>query len=406
MKRLLAIGLGIVTSIGGFLDAGSIATSAQAGAAFGYGLLWAVALGTVCVIFLVEMSGRFAIVSGHTITDAIRKRFGFPALAAPFAVTMLVNLLVLASELGAVCVALELATGIPFQFWAVPVAIALWLLLWVATFDVVEEGTALLGLVTLCFVVAVFKLGAEPAELMRATLVPTLPTEERAHYLFLAVSIVGATIAPYLFLFYSSGAIEDKWDKSYLLPNRVVATLGMLFGAAISMAVIVVAALTLKPQGVRVEDYHQAALMLIPAFGHWGFKLFLASLAIACFGAALELSLASAYAAAQTFGWNWGEDLKPRRAARFSVAYTGFIAVATLIVLAGVNPMKLTLFSMAITAVILPLTVLPFLLLMNDRIYMKDHVNSRFSNVVVVLIVFLSAVLALVAIPLEMFGSQ
>jgi len=406
MKRFLGIALGIVTSIGGFLDAGSIATSSQAGAAFGYSLLWALALGTVCVIFLVEMSGRFAIASQHTITDAIRKRFGFPALVVPFALTMLVNLLVLASELGGVCVALELATGIGFQLWAIPVAIALWLLLWVATFDVVEEGTALLGLVTLCFVVAAWKLGAEPAELARALVTPSLPPDERAHYLFLAVSIVGATIAPYLFLFYSSGAIEDDWDKSYLTPNRLIAAGGMLFGALISMAVLVVAALTLKPEGIHVESYEQAALMLLPAFGRWGFWLFIVSLAVACFGAALELSLASAYAMAQTFGWNWGENLRPRKAARFSMAYTVFIALAALIVLTGLNPMKLTLFSMAITAVILPLTAMPFLILMNDRAYMGSHVNSRFSNIVVALIVLLAAVLAIVSIPLEIIGSR
>ena len=68
--------------------------------------------------------------------------------------------------------------------------------------------------------------------------------------------------------------------------------------------------------------------------------------------------------------------------------------------------MKLTLFSMAITAVILPLTVMPFLVLMNDRRYMGSHVNSRFSNVVVTLIVVLSAILAIIAIPLEIIGSR
>ena len=405
MKKILGIALGIVTSIGGFLDVGSIATSAQAGAAFGFSLLWAVLLGTVCVIFLVEMSGRFSIVSRHTIIDAIRKRFGFAAFIVPFAATLIVNLLVLAAELGGVCVALQLLTGIGFQVWAIPVAIAVWLLLWLATFDVVEDGTALLGLVTLCFVVGIFALGAEPAELA-AGFVPTLPTEDRAHYLFLAVSIIGATIAPYLFLFYSSGAIEDKWDKSFITANRIIATLGMSFGGLISMALIVVAALALKPQGIRVEEYDQAALMLVPAFGGWGFYLFVVSLAIACFGAALELSLASAYSVAQAFGWNWGENLEPREAARFSTAYTAFIALGALIVLSGLNPMKLTLFAMAITAVILPLTALPFLVLMNDQRYMGNHVNSRFSNAVVVFIVVLTAVLAVVAIPLEIIGSK
>ncbi|TMH47159.1 MAG: divalent metal cation transporter [Betaproteobacteria bacterium] len=405
MKKILGIALGIVTSIGGFLDVGSIATSAQAGAAFGLSLLWAVLLGTICVIFLVEMSGRFSIVSGHTIIDAIRKRFGFAAFIVPFAATLLVNLLVLAAELGGVCVALQLLTGIGFQLWAIPVALALWMLLWLATFDMVENGAALLGLVTLCFVVAIFVLGAEPVELA-AGLVPSLPAEERTHYLFLVVSIIGATIAPYLFLFYSSGAIEDKWDKSFITANRVIATLGMSFGGLISMAVIIVAALALKPQGIRVEEFEQAALMLVPAYGGWGFYLFVASLAIACFGAALELSLASAYSVSQAFGWNWGENLKPREAARFSTTYSAFIAAAGLIVLVGLNPMKLTLFSMAITALVLPLTALPFLVLMNDPRYMGSHVNSRFSNAVVALIVVLTGILAVVSIPLELIGSK
>jgi Mn2+/Fe2+ NRAMP family transporter len=405
MKKILGIALGIVTSIGGFLDVGSIATSAQAGAAFGYSLLWAVLLGTVCVIFLVEMSGRFAIVSGHTITDAVRKRFGFAAFIVPFSAGMLVNLLVLASEIGGVCVALQLLTGIRFQAWAIPVAAALWLLLWLGTFDVVEDGTALLGLVTLCFVAGVYVLDPDMKQVATG-FVPTLPPSERAHYLFLAVSIIGATIAPYLFLFYSSGAIEDKWDKSYLVPNRVIAASGMSFGSLIAMAVMVMAALALQPHGIRVEEYEQAAVMLVPAFGKWGFYLFVASLAIACFGAALELSLATAYSLAQAFGWQWGEDLAPRDAARFSATYTAFIALSALIVLTGLNPMKLTLFAMALTAVILPLSVVPFLVLMNDPRYVREHANSRFSNAVVLFIVLLASVVALVAIPLEIMGSK
>lgn len=404
MKKILGIALGIVTSIGGFLDAGSIATSAQAGSTFGYSLLWPVLLGTICVIFLVEMSGRFSIVSGQTITDAVRKRFGFAAFIVPFAATLLVNLLVLASELGGACVALQLLTGVRFQFWALPVAAGVWLLLWLGTFDVVEDGTALLGLVTVCFVVAIFLLGADMKE-VAGGFVPRLPAHERTHYLFLAVSIVGATIAPYLFLFYSSGAIEDEWDRSYLRPNRLIAFLGMSFGSLIAMAVIVVAALTLQPHGVRVETYEQAALMLLPAFGRWGFLLFVASLAVACLGAALELALATAYSIAQAFGWNWGENLKPRQAARFAATYTIFISLAALIVLSGLDPMKLTLFSMAITAVVLPLSVVPFLVLMNDRRYLGEHVNGRLSNFVVLATVAVAALIAVVSIPLEIAGS-
>ena len=78
MKKMLQITLGIITSIGGFLEIGSVTTAAQAGASFQYQLLWAILLGTICLIFLVEMSGRLAAVSKHTIVEATRERFGFP----------------------------------------------------------------------------------------------------------------------------------------------------------------------------------------------------------------------------------------------------------------------------------------------------------------------------------------
>jgi Mn2+/Fe2+ NRAMP family transporter len=146
--------------------------------------------------------------------------------------------------------------------------------------------------------------------------------------------------------------------------------------------------------------------MLLPAFGRRGFYLFVAALAIACLGAALELSLATGYSIAQAFGWNWGENLEPRKAARFAAGYSGFIALAALLVLTGIEPMKLTLFSMAITAVVLPLSVAPFLVLMNDRRFMGEQVNGRLSNAVVVFTVGLAAVIAIVAIPLEIFGSR
>src|SRR3954464_2734489 len=94
MNKLLEISLGIVTSVGGYLEIGSIATSAQAGAAFGFQLLWALVLGTLCIIVLVEMSGRFAAVSHHTISDAIRERFGFNFFLLPLTVTVLLNLMV------------------------------------------------------------------------------------------------------------------------------------------------------------------------------------------------------------------------------------------------------------------------------------------------------------------------
>src|SRR3954452_23927337 len=99
MKKPLQISLGIVTSVGGFIETGQIATSAQAGAAYGFSLLWAIIMGTICLIFLIEMSGRFAIASHHTVADGIRERFGSNYFLLTLLIVSIVNLLVLASEI-------------------------------------------------------------------------------------------------------------------------------------------------------------------------------------------------------------------------------------------------------------------------------------------------------------------
>jgi len=403
MKKALEITLGIVTGIGGFLDVGAIATAAQAGASFGFQLIWVILLGTICVIFLVEMSGRLAAVSNHTLGDAMRERFGVNFYLVPFVAELIVDTLALAAEIGGVSLALQLLTGVSFRWWALPVAFVLWLTLWKGTFGLIENATSLFGLVTLCFVVAAFVMHPPWGEVAAGAL-PSLPTHDKANYWFIAVAILGALISPYLFYFYSSGAIEDKWDKGYLGVNRAVAALGMGFGSFVSLGVLVVAALVLLPRGIQVETYEQAATMLTGAFGYWGFILFAASLGIACFGAAFEVSLSQAYLTAQVFGWDWSENKPPESDARFSMTYTLFIFAGSLLILMGIDPLHLTIFTMALTAVALPLVVVPFLILMNDEHYLGEHRNGFVGNAVVIFVIALAFVLAVVAIPLEIIG--
>lgn len=405
MKRIFEVALGIVTSIGGFLEAGSMATSAQAGAEFRFSLLWAVGLGTLCAIFLVEMSGRLAAVSHHTIADAMRERFGFNFFLVPLLTVMLTSLLVLAAEIGGVSVALQIATGIAFQWWALPVMIAAWVVLWRGSFGLIEKGVSLLGLVTVAFLVAAFRLHAPVAD-VAAGLLPRLPEHDAGRYGFLAVSILGASLTPYLFYFYSSGAIEDRWDESHLGTNRMVAAVGMSFGGVLTGAVLVVAGLVLLPRGVHVEHYEQMIALLAEPFGRWGLWLFVAALGIACLGAVLEISLAIAYMLAQGLGWNWGENVKPRAAARFAVTYTLALIAATLPVALGVDPLALTNVSMVLSAATLPLATVPFLVLMNDPTYVRHHPNGRVGNAVVLAVVVLACVLAVVALPLQLVGGS
>jgi Mn2+/Fe2+ NRAMP family transporter len=404
VKRWLGIALGVVTSFGGFLEIGSIATATQAGADYKYQLLWAVVLGTVCIALLVEMSGRFAAVSKHTIADAMRERFGIHFFMVTLVLIFLVSLLVLAAEIGGVAVALEYATGISYLVWALPVGLFAWALVWYGTFGVIENGISAIGLVTIAFIVAALQLGPDWKAVAHG-LVPAVNVKEPAHYAFIAVSILGASISPYLFYFYSSGAIEEKWDVTYLAPNRVIAAIGMGFGGGLSTAVLVLGALVLAPRGVKIDSYHQLPMLLTSSWGRLGLFLFAGSLFITCLGATAEITLALGYQVAQGFGWNWGEDLPPSGDARFSLTYSSTLLIATLLVFLRVDPVKLTNLSMALTSATLPVAIFPFLVLMNDEKYLGEHTNGWFGNIAILLVTLLAAVLAIVSIPLEIAGS-
>ncbi|MFL6200945.1 MAG: Nramp family divalent metal transporter [Thermoanaerobaculia bacterium] len=403
MKKWMQLALGILTSIGGFFDMGNMATSAQAGANYRYQLLWTVAFATLLVIFLVEMSGRFAAATRKALPDAIREHLGFTVWLVPFLVLTVAHLLVLGTEIGGLCLSLHLVTGLPTSLWALPVAVLLWLFLWRSTFNTIENSTSLLGLITVAFVVAAI-WHHPPVREVVAGLVPSLPRQDPTKYWAIAVSIMGAVLAPYLFYFYSSGAVEDHWDRSYVGVNRGIAVIGMGFGSVVAVAAIVVAAVVLAPRGIHVDDYHQAAMMLTDAFPFWGFLLFALGLGIACLAAALEVALSLAYATAQTFGWTWGESLDPRKDARFSLVYTAAILLSSLIILVGVDPLKLTILAMAVEAAVLPFVALPFLLLMNDRKLLKEHANGWISNTIAVIVLLLSLVLMVVSIPLAFLG--
>jgi Mn2+/Fe2+ NRAMP family transporter len=351
------------------------------------------------------MAGRLAAVSKHTLPDAMRERFGIRFFTVPLIAVVLVSFLVLASEIGGVSLALQLATGVRFQWWAPVVALAVWLLLWAHNFSLVEKGASLLGLVTLVFLVGADRLHAPLGEIA-SNLLPGLPRQDPAKYWFTAVSILGASVSPYLFYFYSAGAIEDEWDEGYLGVNRMIAGLGMGFGGTVAIAVLVCAALVFHSRGIQIDRYEQIPLILAQPLGHWGFILFVASLGIACFGAALEIALQIAYLIAQGFGWKWGENIKPGQAARFSLTYTIVILLAGLVILTGIDPLKLTIFSMALTALSLPVTVVPLLIIMNDPEYLGENVNHWIANAAVLVVSVIACVVALVAIPLQLMGGS
>ncbi|HZJ01263.1 MAG TPA: divalent metal cation transporter [Gemmatimonadaceae bacterium] len=403
MKKIVQLALGIVTGIGGFLEIGSVTTAAQAGSAFGYQLIWALLLGIICLGFMLEMSGRFAAISKHTVVEGLRDRFGFGFFSIVLTGVALVVFLVLIAEIGGVALSIEMGTGVGIPWWAIPVAFLAWLLLWKGNLDLAEDLPAILGLITIFFAIGVHRLHPEWTDVFKGA-VPTLPAEDKPHYWFLAVSILGASVSPYLMYFYSAGAVEEKWDESYLPINRFIAGIGSAFGGLLAVAVLIVSALVFHTRDIEVETFDQMARMMKVPFPEWGVVLFAFALGITCLGAAMEIALSISYMIGQGLGWHSSEEGKPAEEARFSTVYTVILFLAAIPIVAGVDPIQVTTISMALTSATLPLAIVPFLILMNDDTYCGQYTNRIVSNTVVVIIMLISFLLAIVAIPLQFLG--
>ena len=400
MKRVLSIALGILTATGGFLDAGAISTAGAAGANFGLGLVWAMLLGTFAVMMLVEMSGRLAAVSGKTYADAIRERFGFKFYLLPLGSDLLANVFLLAADIGGMAIALSLLTGANWHTLVPLTALIVWLLVWRAPFGLIENGPSLLGLVTVSFVVAVFALGGPSADLVETLTRPRVPEGDLAEYLFLAAAILGAVASPYLLFFYSSGAREERWSRRSLGVNRITAVLGMGFGSVSAIALIVLSAIVLGPLDIAGGTLNEIGLGMSAALGSVGGVLFAVGLLAACLGAALEISLSVGYNIAQGFGWEWGETKPVARAARFNLVMTVYLVLGLGAALLGGDPLQLALFGSAFTALILPISLLPFLVVMNDAEYLDDRTNGTAANVALLVVLGIAFVVAVVSMPL------
>ncbi len=404
MKKWFSIALGLVTATGGFLDAGTIATAGESGAKFGLGLIWAIVLATLAIILLVEMVGRFTAVSKKPYAAAIREEFGFGFYLFPLMSEIIAESLLLAAELGGIAIALSLFTGVSWHVLFPVAALLVFVMAWRAPFDWIENGPALFGLLMFSFIIAIIALGGPSRESLVTLWKPEIKQGELADYLYLVAATLGATISPYLLYFYSSGAREEGWSGSSLLLNRVTALLGMGFGSVGSIAILLLGAIVLQPLHMQATSLGEIGLAMAQPFGSVGALLFAGVLFTTCLGAALECILALSYNVSQGFGWEWGEGKKPVEAARFNLLIIVFLCIAFVIGILGFDPLQLALFASTVIALFLPISLLPFLVIMNDPQYLGEKINGRWTNIAVMGILLMAFVVAIVSIPLELLS--
>ncbi|NUQ32363.1 MAG: hypothetical protein HOP99_06030 [Dermatophilaceae bacterium] len=401
MKKLFALALGILTAIGGFVDIGDLVTNGLVGSRFGLSLVWVVVVGIVGICVFAEMSGRVAAVSGRATFDLVRERLGPRMGLLNLLASMAVTLLTYAAEIGGVALALQLATSVNPFLWIPVVGAAVWVVLWRVKFAVLENAFGIAGLALVVFAVALWQLGPDWADLWRQASRPFVPHDEsHTTYFYYAVALFGAAMTPYEVFFFSSGGVEEHWEAKDLGTMRANVLIGFPLGGMLSVAIAGVATVVYQPQGIQVGTLGQIGLPVGQALGNLGLAFVLLGFFAATFGAACETGLSVGYSIAQYLGWQWGKFVAPLQAARFHTVVLLSSIAAVGLLLTTADPIQLTEYSVVFSAVALPLTYFPILVVANDRTYMGRHVNGRLSNTLGTAYLVVVLVAAVAAIPL------
>ena len=401
MKKFFAVTLGILTAIGGFVDIGDLVAASQSGARFGMSLAWVMLLGVVGICAYAEMAGRVVAVTSRPVFDLVRERLGPRIGLLNLVASFLVTLMTLGAELGGVALALQLATSVHYLLWVPVAGVVLWVALWRVKFETLERVFGLLGLTLVIFAVAVFRLPGHGPELWHQALSP-VPThgENWNTYGYFAISLFASAMTPYEVFFFSSGGVEEKWGPKDLPVMRANVFIGFPLGGLLALGLMAVAAVVYHPLNVQLNSLAQVALPTAAALGKLGLAAAILAFFATTFGAAMETGLSSAYVVAQYFGWPWGKLLRPRQAARFHVVLLVSILIGMAVLFTTINPVQLTEYMLVFSAVVLPLTYLPILVVANDRQYLGEHVNGRFANAVGMVFLVVVVVAAVAAIPL------
>jgi Mn2+/Fe2+ NRAMP family transporter len=401
VKKFFGVALGILTAIGGFVDIGDLVTNAQVGARFGLSLAWITIGGVVGICVFAEMSGRVAAVSGRATFDLVRERLGPRVGLLNLIASMAVTMLTFIAEIGGVALALELITSVNEVLIVPAVGLIVWLILWRARFSVMENVLGLLGLALVVFAVALVDLGPDWGHLTHQWVTAAKPGDEAwSTWWYYAVALFGAAMTPYEVFFFSSGGVEEKWTEKDLGVMRANVLIGFPLGGLLSLSIAACAATVLAPQSITVDTLGQVGLPVAVALGKVGLGFAILGFVAATLGAACETGLSTGYSIAQYFGWQWGKYVRPDVAARFHLVLLGSTLLAVAILLTTVDPVLVTEISVVFSAVALPLTYFPILVVANDHDYMGRHVNGRLANGLGVIFLFVVCAAAVAAIPL------
>jgi NRAMP (natural resistance-associated macrophage protein)-like metal ion transporter len=376
---LAVVGPGIITA-NVDNDAGGIFTYSQAGAAFGYSLLWTLVPITVALIVVQEIVGRMGVVTGKGLADLIREEYGFRT-------TFFLMVLLLVADLGnTISEFAGLASGMSVlgvtRYIAVPLgAVVVWVLVVQGTYRSVEKVFLVACLFYIAYPISCFLAHPHWADALKGTVLPY--TRFDSNYLYMVIGLVGTTIAPWM-QFYLQSAVVEKGVKlkDYRL-SRWDVIVGCIMTDVVAFFIIAACAATIYVSGHGpIKDAGDAALALRPLAGRAASYLFAFGLVNASLFSACILPLATAYYVCEGLGVESGVNKRLREAPAFYSLYTAIMVIGALavLVLSAQKQVPIILLSQVINGILLPFVLIFMLRLVNREDLMGSYRNTRAFN--------------------------
>jgi NRAMP (natural resistance-associated macrophage protein)-like metal ion transporter len=380
---LAVVGPGIITA-NVDNDAGGILTYSQAGAQYGFLLLWTMIPVTLALIVVQEMSARMGAVTGKGLSDLIREEFGLRITFLMMLGILITNFGNVVTEFIGIATSLELF-GLS-RYVTVPVCgLIVWLIVVKGQYKSVEK----VFLAASFFYITYIFAGALAHPLWKdaalATIKPpALPAFRNQAYLFMVIGVVGTTIAPWMQFYLQSSIVEKGVSRRGLKASRWDVITGCIFTDVVAWFIIVACAATLFVHGYRDIKYAaDAAQALKPLAGQYAYILFAVGLFNASLFAASILPLSTAYTVCEGMGFESGVDKKFSEAPIFYWLYTLLIvAGGAVLLIPGLPLIKIAVLSQVVNGVVLPFVLIFMLLLINKKELMGEYTNSHFFNAI------------------------
>ncbi len=366
-------------------DSGGILTYSQAGAQYGYTLLWTIIPITIALIVVQEMCARMGVVTGKGLSDLIREEFGLRLTFLLMVALVVVNYTNVVTEFIGISSSLDLFHVT--KYISVPLCAALvWYMVVKGNYKSTEKIFLIASVVYIAYIFAAVLSQPSWHDALLATVqLPQKSVWSDKAYIYMAIGIVGTTIAPWMQFYLQSSIVEKGIRVKDYAASRLDVIVGSLFTDIVAWFIIVACAATLYMHGIRdIVDPADAAEAMRPLAGVYAYILFAFGLFNASIFSASILPISTAYTVCEGLGVESGVDKSFKQAPFFYWLYTLLIVggAGTVLLLPKDEAMKFAVYSQVLNGVLLPVVIILMLLLINRQDLMGKHRNSHLWNVI------------------------